>query len=134
MSPDLKRRYLWFKAHAYPQASTALRLAKAEKEAEDLGLTVEWEGDDCGDLGDHEYWCADAKRGKCQGHEVLQASIRDPKNSRRFIASLCGIIDPGSQYSRVVEAELACEALETLATDYANNPPRGTLADLGSAP
>ena len=49
-----------------------------------------------------------------QAHEVLCCRIIDPGNPRRSLASLCGITDPDRNYGRVIEAELAAEAIADL--------------------
>lgn len=102
--------------------SRALALARAEEHAAAQGWSVAWATDeDATDedaLGDHEYWCDDAKSGKCGGHEVLACVLYDkadfavPFGARRAsLASLCGIIDPSRDYARVVAAELAHAAM-----------------------
>jgi len=47
-----------------------------------------------------------------QDHECLCCSIRDL--SGIYLASLCGIVDADSDYQRVIEAELALEAIDAL--------------------
>jgi hypothetical protein len=83
----------------------AVELAEAEQYARNLGWEFEWDWDECPDLS----WMTDEERE--QDHEVLCCRIPDPENSRYSLASLCGITDPDSNYRRVVEAELASEAL-----------------------
>lgn len=75
----------------------ALALARAEAEAAARGWRVEWEGDP------EPYEDEDAR-------EVLGAVLRDLDG--HVLASLWGIADPTREYQRVVEAELALEALE----------------------
>lgn len=98
----------FFKQHAggiVGQASAgALRLAKAEAEAEKRGITFEWSGDDDADLS----WMSEAERKNVS--EVLCAVA---KRNGKACASLCGIVDPDRNYGRVVEAELAMEALSS---------------------
>jgi hypothetical protein len=77
----------------------AKKLAKAEREAAKRGWTVEWEHDP-------EPWDGDDDD---QPSEVLNAVLRD-KNGK-VLASLGAIGDPSRSYGRVVEAELALEAL-----------------------
>ena len=86
----------------------AVSLAKAEEIGQRLGYQFEWEFDECPDLS----WMSDEDRE--QEHEVLCCRIPDPKNPRYSLASLCGIIDPDSKYRRVIEAELASEAIAEL--------------------
>jgi hypothetical protein len=81
----------------------AMELAQAEQYARNLGWEFEWEWDP--DLS----WMTDEERE--HDHEVLCCRIPDPENSRYSLASLCGITDPDSSYRRVIEAELASEAL-----------------------
>jgi hypothetical protein len=81
----------------------ALALARAEAEAEARGWTVDWEEDP-------EEWQGDIAR----PFEVLTAVLRDADGHVR--ASLGGVGMTGNQrtdadYKRVVEAELADEAL-----------------------
>lgn len=122
----IKARYLWHRSYGYTGAQSAMRAARAEQSAIDLGLIVDWEWDDCADLGDHEYWCTAAKQGKCKGHEVEQVSI---KTGREYIASLGGIIEPTSDYRRVIEADLFQVVVEVLAQRYADQPSI-TFADI----
>lgn len=97
------------------RAAGAWHLARAEQEAAEMGVTFQWEFDQDGDLGDHEYWC----RKDCgKDHEVLVCIALAPEGDALGpmpLASLGGIIDPGKAYGRVVEAELALEAVERLA-------------------
>lgn len=83
-------------------------LAKAEEEAQRTEWEFEWEWDECPDLS----WMSDEERE--QDHEVLCCRIVDPENPRYSLASLCGITDPDSNYRRVIEAELASEALHEI--------------------
>lgn len=79
----------------------AVALARAEAEAAARGWRVEWEGDpEPYDAGDSDY----------EPREVLGAVLRDLDG--HVLASLWGIADPTREYGRVVEAELALEALE----------------------
>jgi hypothetical protein len=86
----------------------AVELAQAEQYARNLGWEFEWEFDECPDLS----WMSDEERE--QEHEVLCCRIPDPENTRYSLASLCGITDPDSNYRRVIEAELASEAIAEL--------------------
>ena len=89
-----------------------LALTRAERYAADHGWTVVWEDDPDAD------WSWMTEREQKQPHEVYVALLydRDPadRTSRlrpRILASLGGIFDPSPQYRRVVEAELALEAM-----------------------
>jgi hypothetical protein len=107
------KAYLFFKEHAGycvgERAKGALRLAKAEAYAAQMGYEVSWEWDDCGDLGDHEIWCSNAKQGKCRGHEIEYAVLKDASGEVR--ASLGSIIEPSNDCRRVIEADLFLEAM-----------------------
>lgn len=80
---------------------SAIALARAEAEAATRGWSVEWEGDP------EPYQMGDAE-GEAPS-EVYGAVLRDEHGT--VIASLWGIGDPTRAYRRVVEAELASEAL-----------------------
>lgn len=83
------------------RALGALKLARAEKLASDRGYSVEWEHDPDPDLS----WADDRERKSIR--EVLCARLVSPDGQTE--ESLCGIVDPGRKYARVVEAELALE-------------------------
>jgi hypothetical protein len=109
MPRDLLSRALFFLKHAgYAtppgRVACALSLARAEARAEAEGIHVQWEDDDFP-------WDADEPRPRY----VLAAYVRDALTGR-VIASLAGIglnsLD--DTYRRVVEAELASEALDYL--------------------
>lgn len=91
-------------------AAGALAAARAELEAASRGYVTTWEHDPDTDLGDHEYWCRDAERGKCDGHAGYQAALYDDDGN--FLAGLGGVIEPDATYRRVIAAELAMEALD----------------------
>jgi hypothetical protein len=86
----------------------AMKLAKAEAYAQTLGYEFEWDWDQVADLS----WMSDEERE--QEHEVLRCRIPDPERPNHSLASLCGITDPDSSYRRVIEAELAEEAVAEL--------------------
>lgn len=73
-------------------------LARAEAEASARGWRVEWEGDP-EDSDEYE-----------GVREVLGAVLRDEHG--KVLSSLWGIADPTRAHARVVEAELALEALD----------------------
>jgi len=83
-------------------------LSEAEAIAARLQWAYEWDWDECPDLS----WMSDEERE--QEHEVLCCRIVDPENPRYSLASLGGIVDPDSNYRRVIEAELAAEAITAL--------------------
>jgi len=84
-------------------AVTAAALARAEERAREEGLTFSWIPDDDADLS----WMSERER--AQDHEVLICVAFGPEG--RSMACLGGIVDPCNAYRRVVEAELALEAL-----------------------
>ena len=91
------------------RAIGAMNLARAEAYAKAAGYTVTWEPDFDADLGDHEAWCSAAKQGKCPGHEAQMAILCDASGKVR--ETLGGIIEADRDYHRVVEAEMALEAM-----------------------
>lgn len=115
----VRQAWRFFHTHAGyivgERALCAWRLALAERHAEAYGVTFEWDGD-YGDyhgaLGDHAYWCAEERQGIKHAHEVLSCVARDAR--RNVIASIGGVIDPSREYARVIQAELAVEALEVI--------------------
>jgi len=77
----------------------AIALAKAELYSAGRGWRVEWKHD------------ADADRSGIEdAEEVLGAVLRDGQG--KMLDSLWGIADPDRNYRRVVEAELALEAMK----------------------
>jgi hypothetical protein len=89
---------------SHARARCARELARAEAEASARGWRVEWEGDP------EPYQIGDAEDE--MPSEVLGAVLRDENG--HVLGSLWGIGDPTRQYRRVVEAELADEALYEL--------------------
>lgn len=83
----------------------AIELAQAEKYARNLEWEFIWDWDECPDLS----WMTEEEQ--AEEHEVLCCRIPDPEKPRYSLASLSGITDPDSNYRRVIEAELASEAL-----------------------
>lgn len=84
----------------------AAELARAENEAPMHGITFEWHWED--DFDDS--WMSVAERAK--DHEWTYCVARGPDGD--VLASLGGICDASREYMRVVEAELAAEALANL--------------------
>jgi hypothetical protein len=112
--------YLFFLKHAgyayrpseTPQAGrsrSARQLAKAERDAVALGYQFEWRNDDEGcsgcDCGSDDCACSTGV-----DHETLGCLMYAP-DSKDAVQSLWGICNPTREYRRVVEAELAMEAL-----------------------
>ena len=112
----LNRATLFFAKHAgYAtppgRMACARRLAEAERWAEGI-LTFTWDWDVCSDYT----WCDVGEHIglRCQHaptheHEILAVSSRYADGSQG--PSLGGIADPDEDYRRVVEAELALEAM-----------------------
>jgi hypothetical protein len=96
------------------RAVCAASLARAEEQAESAGLRFEWVEDECPDLS----WM-DARE-VARDHEVLGCIARSPEGEH--LASLWGIVDADANYRRVVEAELAAEALDGYAAPIAGCP------------
>lgn len=106
VSKALERSYRFFREHAGyvvgRSAETAWDLARAELEATSRGWYCEWEHDPdgmdtLGDIPPEEV------------SEVLYCVLYDEDGE--VLSSLGGIVDPDRNYARVVEAELALEAL-----------------------
>jgi hypothetical protein len=93
----------------------AIALAKAEQEATARGWAIEWHEDPEGwdSLGDIDP--DDVK-------EVLYAVLKDENG--KVLASLGSIVDPDRASGRVVEAELALEALNERTTSEARPRPK----------
>lgn len=115
LTPD---QFFFYQNAGYSYAKTEtpqqgrIRCAKALAESEAIGKRLEyvfeWDWDECPDLS----WMSEEERE--QEHEVLCCRIVDPENPRYSLASLCGITDPDHNYRRVIEAELASEAIAEL--------------------
>lgn len=103
VDPKLKKAYDFFKEQAGyrvgHRAEDALALARAEATASALGWSVDWVDDDEPYESDDDY----------VPREVLGAVLKDMEGET--LESLWGIADPDRKYARVVEAELALEAL-----------------------
>jgi hypothetical protein len=104
---SLERAYRFFRAHAGGwvghNAETAMHLARAEQWASDNGLKCTWEPEpewEAYELGDAETKMPD---------EVWCAILRDSEGN--VLDSLGMIGDPTDTYIRVVNAELASEAM-----------------------
>lgn len=84
----------------------ARELARAERYAKDAGWHAEWTHDP---TWNGETLCSHVGAEKCTPREVLDCVLYDARGVT--IASLGAIGDPSRDYARVVEAELASEAL-----------------------
>jgi hypothetical protein len=96
----------------YKSRETAQSLARAEAEAERRGWTYDWSFDEDPDIS----WMTDKQRKEVETGkvEILQVLLRDERG--KVLESLGGIVLQGRRntkdpYARVVEAELAAEAL-----------------------
>lgn len=89
----------------------ARALARAEQEASNHGVTFEWQWDESGcggcDCGSHDCACSTGAEHETLGCVAKHATVR-------LCASLWGICGASREYRRVVEAELAQEAVAEL--------------------
>ena len=112
LSPALIRAYRSFVANAGyvvgHRAECALNLARAEQCARDNDWNAEWERDADGCIG-CDCGNANCKCNSGEPHEVLGCVLKDSDGNH--LASLWGICEPDNAYRRVVEAELAAEAM-----------------------
>ncbi len=106
----------------------AEQLAEAEKEMEARGWVAEWRVDD-----ERAYCYCDSPT--CRYHEnsnykwtTLYCVLYHPcdcdrcsDKHRDILGSLCGIINPDYNYRRVVEAELALDALAEIGREGSRN-------------
>jgi hypothetical protein len=111
--------YLFFLKHAGfsydPKTETARagrsrcarELAKAERDARALGYVFEWDNDSDGIDGNEDYIVETCESCVCLSNEVDADGDRD----RHILASLGAITNATPEYRRVIEAELASEAL-----------------------
>lgn len=120
MDRDLVKAYRFFRANAGyivgEAARCALELAKAELAA-DGRVIFDWSGDELGCMCDGD-----------KHTETLYCFARDVETGRT--ASLCGICEPGTVYSRVVEAELASEIFAGLEAEVRNDAQSGAYMAL----
>lgn len=132
---DLLSRFRFFAANAGgivgQNATTAIALARAERWADDEELETEWMQDDDGDLGDHEYWCHNARSiDRLSAREQRAYNVSSCEHAIEWcrlvrpcadhgtdckhaetLGSLGGIIDADRNYRRLIRAELALEAM-----------------------
>jgi hypothetical protein len=123
MTTSFRRSFQFFAKHAGyivgERAKGALALARAERWATDSDLEFLWSDNADGNLGDHAYWCAHARASRPCQHEITACALIRPCpddgvhcGHAETLASLSGIIDADHAYQRVVQAELALEAME----------------------
>jgi hypothetical protein len=114
----MQERFRFFHEHAGyvvgQRAIGAWELAKAEEYAEEAGWVYCWDYDQDADRGPVDWgWSeADVKRWESTEHRCYVAYLLPHSTACvRPLASLGGIWDPSREYERVVNAELALEAL-----------------------
>ena len=103
----MQQRIAFFREHASyavgQRYRNAVALAKAEAEAEARNWSVSWEDDDDSDERGAEVCYLFA-----QGHGP---DAYGEFETGELLASVGGIVEPTSAYMRVIEAELAIDAL-----------------------
>lgn len=110
MAQQLKQAYRFMfdnAGYATPpgRAVCAAQLARAEAEAKQAGVTYQWDADvDC-DVS----WMSEAERKQDHVCEYVIARLNG-----QVIGSLGGIVDATDEYRRVIEAELAAEAIDAI--------------------
>jgi len=104
INPKLKSAYDFFYKNSgrvgAGRKESAIDLARAEAIAEELGWECRWEDDQ------EEYQLGDEEE---MPNEVLTCVLYDEDDE--VLSSLGGVGDPSKTYGRIVEAELASEAL-----------------------
>ena len=115
-----QRRIVFFQEHGGyctppGRMVCAKSLADGEEAAESAGAVYTWEYDDDADASFVETWPEkDQREWREKEHECLWVALRGPDGE--LLSSLSGIFDPDNDYRRVVEAELASEAIDALRT------------------
>ncbi len=111
MTQDAQAFFFEHAGYATPpgREECARLLAEAEARGRREGLFFNWELDVDGDLGDHEYWCDEAQNGIDHEHRIEMCLAFS--DAGELLASLGSIIDADATYRRVIEAELADEAI-----------------------
>lgn len=114
MNTDLRKRYRFFRKHGGgcvgENAKGALQLARAEIAAEARSWKYEWPWDEGADYSFVDDWPEKERARFLEiDHEVLGCVLKD--STDEHLESLWGIFDASREYGRVVEAELAVEAL-----------------------
>lgn len=103
----------------------AVELAEAETIAARNDWYVEWEQDDSECMG-CSCESADCPCSTGEPHETLGAVLRNDQD--RVLASLWGICGATSDYRRVVEAELAADAIYEQTQEYKRLAPLAHIA------
>ena len=113
---DIFSAYQFFRTHAGGiignNAATALALAKAERYANMHDLKFEWSDD--WSVGSHREFYG---KGSCyEDHEpsTCESCVLWNAAHTKVLASLSCIDDASAEYRRVIEAELALEAMPTV--------------------
>lgn len=119
MQSSLVKAYRFFKANAgyiVGQASQfALQMARAEIAARNTDVIYTWGFDDYCDDSFVDTWDNTGKARKqwdAQDHACEYCDLHDADGN--LLASLCGIWDASADYRRVVQAELALEAIDAI--------------------
>jgi hypothetical protein len=118
------REFFFYQNAGYsfdPSKETAeqgrIRCAKSyaadEKQASEFGFIFEWNQDEIG------CDCAEIENGIEEPHDVLCCLVYDAEG-KTVLASLSGICEPSTTYRKVVEAELAGEAIEQFVKQVKN--------------
>ncbi len=110
IAPRLARAYAFFRSFGRNPAWNAWALAKAECDAEDLGIEFSWESDP-------EPYETDIPEDKPREVWGVVARFQG-----RVLASLWGIGDPERDYMRFEEASLAWEAIDALDAEQTYAP------------
>lgn len=94
---------------------TAKELARAEKHGKAMGWECEWEEDYCNgcDCGNEDGECQCCNREPGHSQVAVLYGKCGECGKRQVLASLGSICGASSEYRRVVEAELALEAMES---------------------
>jgi len=122
---DFRRRWQFFLEHAGyctppGRAACALSLARAERDAEFHELAFRWEDDADGwsDIRcDEKRWPGKGPRETCES-----CGCYDPDGV--YLTGLGGIWDADADYRRVIQAQLALEALDELVFTIAETVPQ----------
>jgi hypothetical protein len=99
----------------------ARELARAERYAAEHEWSFEWTPDLDADASFVETWePAERDEWNATEHECFVCLVHGPLPDCEVLASCGGIFDPSAEYSRVMEAELASEALADIEREERN--------------